>query len=145
MAAPDKSFPGPDGWERCWWCAGDEAFVPYHDEEWGFPVDDDRRLFEKICLEGFQAGLSWRTILNKRENFRKGFSNFEIAKVAKFGPKQVERLLGDAGIVRHRGKIESTITKKCVHCARGPSKRERPSGGLFKAFHEAGRPRRSQR
>ena len=109
MAAPDKSFPGPDGRERCWWCAGDEAFVPYHDEEWGFPVDDDRRLFEKICLEGFQAGLSWRTILNKRENFRKGFSNFEIAKVAKFGPKQVERLLGDAGIVRHRGKIESTI------------------------------------
>ena len=109
MAAPDKSFPGPDGWERCWWCAGDEAFVPYHDEEWGFPVDDDRRLFEKICLEGFQAGLSWRTILNKRENFRKGFSNFEIAEVAKFGPKQVERLLSDAGIVRHRGKIESTI------------------------------------
>ena len=109
MAAPDKSFPGPEGWERCWWCAGDEAFVPYHDEEWGFPVDDDRRLFEKICLEGFQAGLSWRTILNKRENFRKGFSNFEIAEVAKFGPKQVERLLSDAGIVRHRGKIESTI------------------------------------
>jgi DNA-3-methyladenine glycosylase I len=109
MAARDKSFPGPDGRERCWWCAGDEAFVPYHDEEWGFPVDDDRRLFEKICLEGFQAGLSWRTILNKRENFRKGFANFEIGKVARFGPKQVERLLGDAGIVRHRGKIESTI------------------------------------
>jgi DNA-3-methyladenine glycosylase I len=109
MGARDKSFQGPDGQQRCWWCSGDEAFVPYHDEEWGFPVADDRRLFEKLCLEGFQAGLSWRTILNKRENFRKGFSNFEIAKVAKFGPKQVERLLGDAGIVRHRGKIESTI------------------------------------
>jgi DNA-3-methyladenine glycosylase I len=109
MATPDKSFRGPDGRERCWWCAGDESFGPYHDEEWGFPVDEDRRLFEKICLEGFQAGLSWRTILNKRENFRKGFANFEIAKVAKFGPKQVEKLLGDAGIVRHLGKIESTI------------------------------------
>jgi len=109
MATRDKSFQGPDGRERCWWCAGDVAFVPYHDGEWGFPVDDDRRLFEKICLEGFQAGLSWRTILNKRENFRKGFANFEIGKVARFGPKQVQRLLGDAGIVRHRGKIESTI------------------------------------
>ena len=94
---------------RCGWVGDDPLYRAYHDEEWGFPVDDDRRLFEKICLEGFQAGLSWRTILNKRENFRKGFANFEIAKVAKFGPKQVEKLLGDAGIVRHRGKIESTI------------------------------------
>ena len=84
-------------------------YVAYHDREWGFPVRDDRRLFEKLCLEGFQAGLSWLTILRKREAFRAGFANFEPAKVAKFGARDVTRLLGDAGIVRHRGKIESTI------------------------------------
>ncbi len=86
-----------------------DDYVDYHDREWGFPVRDDRRLFEKICLEGFQAGLSWLTILRKREAFRAGFANFEPAKVAKFGARDVTRLLGDAGIVRHRGKIESTI------------------------------------
>ena len=94
---------------RCAWCRATAVYQAYHDAEWGFPVADDRRLFEKICLEGFQSGLSWLTILNKREAFRKGFANFEVEKVAEFKEKDVERLLGDAGIVRHRGKIESTI------------------------------------
>jgi DNA-3-methyladenine glycosylase I len=84
-------------------------YVAYHDREWGFPVTDDRRLFEKLCLEGFQAGLSWLTILRKREAFRAGFAQFDPAAVARFGARDVTRLLGDAGIVRHRGKIESTI------------------------------------
>src|SRR6185295_14564777 len=99
----------PDGLARCWWAGDDALYVAYHDEEWGTPVTDDRRLFEKICLEGFQAGLSWLTILRKRESFRKAFSNFDPAAVARFGKRDVTRLLGDAGIVRHRGKIESTI------------------------------------
>lgn len=94
---------------RCSWCGKDELYVGYHDQEWGFPVDDDRRLFEKICLEGFQAGLSWITILRKRENFRRAFSGFDFTRVARFNKRSIERLLGDAGIVRHRGKIESTI------------------------------------
>jgi DNA-3-methyladenine glycosylase I len=100
---------GPDGLPRCRWCAGAPEFLPYHDNEWGFPVADDRRLFEKLALEGFQSGLSWRTILNKREAFRAGFANFEIDRVAAFTEKDVERLLGDKGIVRHRGKIEAVI------------------------------------
>jgi DNA-3-methyladenine glycosylase I len=100
---------GPDGKPRCSWGVSTPDYVPYHDAEWGFPVVDDRRLFEKLCLEGFQSGLSWLTILRKREAFRAGFANFEIAKVAKFGARDVARLLADAGIVRHRGKIESTI------------------------------------
>ena len=100
---------GEDGTLRCWWPGGDPLYVRYHDEEWGFPVVDDRRLFEKVCLEGFQAGLSWLTILRKRENFRKAFANFDPARVARFDARAVRRLLGDAGIVRHRGKIESTI------------------------------------
>ena len=94
---------------RCWWCGEDELYARYHDEEWGRPVTDDTRLFEKICLEGFQAGLSWITILRKRENFRKGFDGFKIKTVAKYTDKDVARLLKDPGIVRHRGKIESTI------------------------------------
>lgn len=94
---------------RCWWCGEDPLYVGYHDREWGFPVADDRRLFEKICLEGFQAGLSWLTILRKREAFRAAFASFDFAAVARMGPGDVERLLGDAGIVRHRGKIESTL------------------------------------
>lgn len=94
---------------RCWWCADDPLYVEYHDTEWGFPVDNDFRLFEKICLEGFQAGLSWLTILRKRENFRRAFKGFDFFKVARFNRRSVERLLQDAGIVRHRGKIESTI------------------------------------
>lgn len=94
---------------RCWWCAGHDDYVEYHDIEWGNPVDDNRRLFEKICLEGFQSGLSWLTILRKRENFRKAFKDFDYNKVAKFNPKHVDKLLDNAGIVRHRGKIEATI------------------------------------
>ena len=94
---------------RCWWCEATPNYRHYHDTEWGFPVADERRLFEKICLEGFQAGLSWLTILNKRENFRAAFSNFEAEKVAAFDAQDVARLLLDAGIVRHAGKIASTI------------------------------------
>ncbi len=102
-------FEGPDGLKRCAWCGGAPEFLPYHDHEWGFPVSDDRRLFEKLSLEGFQSGLSWRTILNKREAFRAGFADFDIARVAAFGDSDVERLLADKGIVRHRGKIEAVI------------------------------------
>jgi DNA-3-methyladenine glycosylase I len=98
-----------DGVTRCFWCMGDPIYIKYHDTEWGYPVVDDTRLFEKLCLEGFQSGLSWLTILRKRENFRAAFNGFEIAKVARFGKRDVNRLLTDAGIVRHRGKIESTI------------------------------------
>ncbi|HEY9136503.1 MAG TPA: DNA-3-methyladenine glycosylase I [Pseudomonadales bacterium] len=94
---------------RCWWCGSDPLYQHYHDHEWGFPVYDDQRLFEKICLEGFQAGLSWITILRKRENFRKAFKDFNIDQLARFNQRSVERLLKDSGIVRHRGKIESTI------------------------------------
>ena len=100
---------GPDGKLRCRWCAAAPEFLHYHDTEWGFPVGDDRRLFEKLCLEGFQSGLSWRTILNKRENFRTAFHGFDFDRVAGFGERDVERLLQDAGIVRHRGKIEAVI------------------------------------
>lgn len=94
---------------RCPWCGTDSEYVAYHDDEWGVPVRDDRALFEKLCLEGFQSGLSWLTILRKRENFRKAFKNFDVERVAQYTQQDVERLLGDAGIVRHRGKIESVI------------------------------------
>jgi DNA-3-methyladenine glycosylase I len=104
-----KTIPGPDGRPRCRWCAATAEYVAYHDKEWGFPVADDRRLFEKLCLEGFQSGLSWRTILAKRENFRSAFRGFDIDKVARFTAKDTARLLKDAGIVRHRGKIAATI------------------------------------
>ena len=100
---------GPDGVRRCGWCAAAPDYIAYHDDEWGRPVRDDDRLFEKLCLEGFQSGLSWLTILRKREAFRLAFGGFDIATVARFGPADVERLLGDAGIVRHRGKIEAAI------------------------------------
>ena len=102
-------FEGPDGQPRCPWCAATPDYVAYHDSEWGFPVDDDRRLFEKLSLEGFQSGLSWRTILAKRENFRAAFAGFDIDWIAAFGEADVERLLQDARIVRHRGKIEAVI------------------------------------
>ncbi len=94
---------------RCGWAGGDPLYLDYHDREWGFPVADERRLFEKICLEGFQAGLSWLTILRKREAFRAAFRGFEPDTVARFGPCDVERLLKNAGIVRHRGKIEAAV------------------------------------
>jgi DNA-3-methyladenine glycosylase I len=100
---------GADGLRRCWWPGDDALYLLYHDEEWGRPVADDRRLFEKLCLEGFQAGLSWLTILRKRENFRAAFAGFDIERVAAFGPKDIRRCLADQGIVRHRGKIESVV------------------------------------
>ncbi|MGE0464178.1 MAG: DNA-3-methyladenine glycosylase I [Vicinamibacterales bacterium] len=100
---------GTDGRTRCWWPGTDPLYVRYHDEEWGRPVRNDHRLFEKICLEGFQSGLSWLTILRKRENFREAFDGFDPERVARFTSRDVNRLLKNAGIVRHRGKIESTI------------------------------------
>jgi DNA-3-methyladenine glycosylase I len=103
------TIPGPDGKPRCAWSTVTPDYLHYHDHEWGFPVADDIRLFEKLCLEGFQSGLSWRTILAKRENFRAAFKGFDFGQIARFGEKDVERLLGDAGIVRHRGKIEAVI------------------------------------
>src|SRR3954469_15671288 len=104
-----KTFVGTDGKRRCHWCAATPAYVSYHDDDWGFPVDDDHRLFEKLCLEGFQSGLSWRTILDKRDNFRAAFKDFDFDAVARFTARDVQRLLKDAGIVRHRGKIEAVI------------------------------------
>jgi len=104
-----QTIPGPDGRPRCRWCVATPDYLRYHDHEWGFPVGDDRRLFEKLCLEGFQSGLSWRTILDKRDNFRAAFENFDVRKIALFTEQNVERLLQDAGIVRHRGKIAAVI------------------------------------
>lgn len=100
---------GDDGLDRCFWHGGLEDYRRYHDEEWGRPVTDDVRLFEKICLEGFQSGLSWLTILRKRENFRAAFAGFDFHQVARFGDEDIARCLADAGIIRHRGKIVSTI------------------------------------
>ena len=111
-----KTTIGTDGKCRCAWCDAAPEFNAYHDTEWGFPVTDDIRLFEKICLEGFQSGLSWRTILTKRENFRKAFAGFDFHKVAQFDDADVERLLGDAGIIRHRGKIEASINNAKRAC-----------------------------
>jgi DNA-3-methyladenine glycosylase I len=105
----DGLVTGDDGVARCWWGASAPEYVGYHDEEWGMPVSDDHRLFEKLCLEGFQSGLSWLTILRKREAFRAAFAGFDYERVARFGDQDVARLLGDAGIVRHRGKIEAAI------------------------------------
>ncbi|MGE5145829.1 MAG: DNA-3-methyladenine glycosylase I [Candidatus Eiseniibacteriota bacterium] len=104
-----KTIVGPDGKPRCHWCGATPEYLAYHDTEWGFPVGDDRRLFEKLSLEGFQSGLSWRTILMKRENFRAAFHGFDFERVARFGARDVARLLKDEGIVRHRGKIEAVI------------------------------------
>jgi DNA-3-methyladenine glycosylase I len=100
---------GPDGRRRCWWGGSSPDYVRYHDEEWGRPITDDRGLYERMVLEGFQSGLSWLTILRKRENFRAAFAGFDIETVAGFGKRDVTRLLNDAGIVRHRGKIEAAI------------------------------------
>src|SRR5688500_17359223 len=103
------TIPGPDGKPRCRWCAAAPEFFAYHDAEWGFPVSDDRRLCEKLCLEGFQSGLSWRTILAKRQNFRNAFHDFDFDRIARYTEKDVIRLLSDESIIRHRGKIEATI------------------------------------
>ena len=111
-----KTTIGTDGKYRCAWCDSAPEFNVYHDTEWGFPVTDDRRLFEKICLEGFQSGLSWRTILTKRENFRAAFEGFDFHKLATFDDKDVERLLQNAGIIRHRGKIEAAINNAKRAC-----------------------------
>ncbi|WP_431324852.1 DNA-3-methyladenine glycosylase I [Rhizobium sp. YTU87027] len=100
---------GPDGKSRCRWCGGAPEFLVYHDTEWGFPVSDDHRLFEKLSLEGFQSGLSWRTILAKRQNFRAAFHGFDFDRIARFTESDLDRLLKDEGIVRHRGKIEAVI------------------------------------
>ena len=113
---------GPDGRSRCRWCGAAPEFLSYHDSEWGFPVSDDFHLFEKLSLESFQSGLSWRTILAKRENFRAAFHDFDFNKVARFTERNVERLLKDEGIVRHRGKIETVINN--ARQARELAKRE---------------------
>ena len=104
-----STIKGPDGAKRCWWCVGDSIYMDYHDNEWGIPCTDDRRLFENICLDGFQAGLSWITILKRRDGFRDAFKGFDIDRVARFNKRSVERLLGDERIIRHRGKIKSAI------------------------------------
>lgn len=111
MAKPpiDGLIEGVDGKTRCWWPSNDLQYMRYHDDEWGYPVSDDIHLFEKICLEGFQAGLSWLTILRKRENFRQAFDGFDYQKIAKYNEKKIETLVKDAGIIRHRGKITSTV------------------------------------
>lgn len=118
----NATVPGPDGRPRCGWCAAAPEFFHYHDTEWGFPVGDDRRLFEKLSLEGFQAGLSWRTILAKRDNFRAAFRGFDFTSIARFARHDVTRLLHDAGIVRHRGKIEAVINN--ARCALDMVERE---------------------
>lgn len=107
---------GIDGSPRCWWGVGDADYEKYHDTEWGFPQGDDIRLFEKVCLEGFQSGLSWLTILRKRDNFRAAFDGFDFEIIADYTEADVDRLLGDAGIVRHRGKIEATINNAGRAC-----------------------------
>jgi DNA-3-methyladenine glycosylase I len=133
---------GGDGVVRCFWGASDPLYTRYHDEEWGFPVADDRRLFEKVCLEGFQAGLSWLTILRKREGFRRAFRRFDVEAVARLGTRDVARLLGDAGIVRHRGKIESVINNS--RRARALAREHGSLAGFFWSFEPAAedRPKR---
>ncbi|OYD55901.1 DNA-3-methyladenine glycosylase I [Thauera propionica] len=126
------TFSGPDGQPRCRWCAAAPEFLAYHDQEWGFPVDDDFRLFEKLCLEGFQSGLSWRTILAKRENFRAVFHGFDYNRIARFSQEDVARLLQDAGIVRHRGKIEAVINN--ARCAIELASREGSLAAYFWQF-----------
>jgi len=132
------TIPGPDGKPRCRWCGAAPEFFDYHDTEWGFPVDDDRRLFEKLCLEGFQSGLSWRTILAKRENFRAAFHDFDFDRVARFTQRDINRLLGDEGIVRHRGKIEAVINN--AGRARELVKREGSLGAFIWRYEPGGAP-----
>ena len=128
----DGLLVGDDGRQRCWWHGGQPDYMAYHDQEWGRPMADDRRLFEKICLEGFQSGLSWLTILRKRENFRRAFYDFDFERVAEFDKDDVARLLQDAGIVRHRGKIEATVNN-----ARRAGEMNREFGSLAAYFWRA--------
>jgi DNA-3-methyladenine glycosylase I len=107
---------GEDGQIRCWWCGKDPFYQLYHDLEWGRPVYDDTKLYEKICLETFQSGLSWLTVLRKRENFRKAFAQFDVHKVAAFGEQDIQRLMADAGIIRNRKKIEAAIGNARAVC-----------------------------
>jgi DNA-3-methyladenine glycosylase I len=138
-----RTIVGEDGRKRCRWCAAAPEFRAYHDTEWGFPVGDDRRLFEKLALEGFQSGLSWRTILAKRENFRAAFQGFDVDRVARFGARDVQRLLADAGIVRHRGKIEAVINN--ARRARELVKRESSLAAYIWRYEpQAKRPARAQ-
>ena len=129
---------GDDGVRRCWWGTSTPDYAAYHDDEWGRPVVDDVRLLEKLCLEGFQSGLSWLTILRKRENFRRVFAGFNPEKVARFGDRDVDRLLNDAGIVRHRGKIEATIAN-----ARATLEVQRVRGSLAALLWSYEPPRRT--
>ena len=131
----NTTITGPDGKPRCRWCGDVPEFLPYHDTEWGFPVSDDHRLFEKLSLEGFQSGLSWRTILVKREAFRAAFHGFDFDKVARFTARDVERLLKDEGIVRHRGKIEAVINN--ARLARDLVKREGSLAGFLWRYEPA--------
>lgn len=136
------TIPGPDGRPRCRWCAAAPEFFHYHDTEWGFPVDDDQRLFEKLCLEGFQSGLSWRTILAKRPRFREVFEGFDFRRVARYGEPDVARLLGDAGIIRHRGKIEAVINNAGRACEM--VEREGSLAGFLWRYEPAPAPRAAQ-
>jgi DNA-3-methyladenine glycosylase I len=130
---------------RCVWCGDQLDYQVYHDTEWGFPVDDDQRLFEKLCLEGFQSGLSWLTILRKRENFRRAFADFDFDRIARWSSRSVERLLRDPGIIRHRGKIEATLSN--ARAARSLRDEWGSLGAFFWSFEpdDAGRPRRMSR
>jgi DNA-3-methyladenine glycosylase I len=142
-----------DATKRCWWCGDDPLYQAYHDTEWGCPVTDDTRLFEKICLEGFQAGLNWITILRKRDNFRQAFDQFDFHTIAKYTDKDVALLLKNDGIVRHRGKIESTINnaKRAMEMQKEfgslsryfwrwvPPKEERPSSFNQKTLQAIGK------
>ncbi len=130
------TIPGPDGQPRCRWCGAAPEFFEYHDTEWGFPVGDDQRLFEKLSLEGFQSGLSWRTILAKRENFRAAFHAFDFERIASFTSRDVERLLKDAGIIRHRGKIEAVVNNAAR--AKELVKREGSLGAFLWRYEPAG-------
>lgn len=131
-----------DGKSRCRWCIATPEYLHYHDTEWGFPVDDDQRLFEKLSLEGFQSGLSWRTILTKRENFRAAFKNFDFEKIARFTEKDVAKLLQDEGIVRHRGKIEAVINN--AQRAKELVKREGSIAAYIWRYEPAQKPSDSQ-
>jgi len=132
---------GPDGRARCWWCLGTPEYMAYHDEEWGRPSRDERHLFELLTLEAFQSGLSWLTILRKREGFRAAFEGWDVERVAAYGERDVERLLGDAGIVRHRGKIEAAIAN-----ARAAAELDAPLAELVWSFApDRGRPAPSSR